>query len=195
YQMHAVYVFLYQLVWPQLIASLHQRLSDDAVADGDHVGDHRGPSLQHDPLGSRAAALAGPVARHLAEGRSSKAELDIVHGVIVGGDADEDGDQDAWHHAVVDHLAGQREALGQALEGHREHQVQADQAAQHQGHRGVGQPAAGVDLTDQRGDTGADDDAALHRVGDQPHQYGAEPGDAEEQEDQEHQELQSEQRL
>src|SRR5690606_23979906 len=104
------------------------------------------------------------------------AELDVGHGVLAGGDADEDGDEHTRHHAGVDHLAGQWEAPGQALEGHREHQVQADQTAQHQGHRGVGQPAAGVDLTDQRGDTGADDDAALHRVGYQSDQYGAEPG-------------------
>src|SRR5690606_18932332 len=112
-----------------------------------------------------------------------------------GGDTHEDGDQHAWHHAVVDDLARQREAAGQPMEGHREHQIQADQAAQHQGYRGVGKASAGLDLTDQRGDTGADDDAALHGVGDQPHQHGTEAGDAEKQEDHEYQELQGKQRL
>ncbi|KAI3475668.1 hypothetical protein L1887_62886 [Cichorium endivia] len=195
HQVDAINVVLDHLVGTQLVGALHQRLADDDVAEGDHIGDYRGGHGQHEHVQTGETDVEGQVVPHLAEGRRGDAPFHVGHLVLAHGDADEDGDQHAWHHAVVDDLAGEGHALGQALERHREHQVQADQAAQHQGDRRVGQAPASVDLADQRSDAGADDDAALHRIRDQPHQRATQAGDAEKQKDHEHQKLQGEQRL
>src|SRR5690606_11038637 len=116
YQVHTVDVVFDHFVGTQFIGALHQGLADDDVTEGDHVGDHRGGNGQQEDIQAGETDVERQVVPHLAEGRRSDAPLHVRHLVLAHADADENGDQHARHHAVVDDLAGEGHALGQTLE-------------------------------------------------------------------------------
>src|SRR5690554_4865452 len=195
HQVHTVDAVVDVFIFTQVVHAVHQGLTHHDVTKGDDVGDDRSRNRVQEDVQVRETHAERQVVRQLVKGRLGDAPLYVGDFILSNVNAHQDGHHHARHHAVVGNLAGNAARIDKTFERNGEHKVQAHQATHRQGDRCVGQPAAGFDFTQQRGNTDTDDDTALHGPGNPLHQLAAQAGNTQNQENQEHQELQGKERL
>src|SRR5690606_27718044 len=194
-QVHTVHAVVDVFVFAQVVDTVHQGLTHHDVTEGNDVGNDCGRNRIQEYIQIRETNAKRQVVPQLVERRLGDPPLHVRHIVFAGGKAHQNGHHHSRYHAVVGNFAGQYVLVDETFERDREHQIQTHQATHNQGDRCVGQAAASLDFTHQRCNTGTDNDTALHGARNPVDQFTAQPGNAQNQEDQEHQELQCKQRL
>ena len=115
-----------------MIHTIHKGLTHYDIPEGNNVGNDCRWNGIEEYFGIGESNRKRQVVPQLVKSRLGNAPLNIRHLVFAGSKPHQNGHNHARDHAVIGHLASQGVDLNKALERHRKHQIQANQAANNQ---------------------------------------------------------------